>query len=523
MAFLGTILLACVLALAALHLGSGLGAQWSALSTVAAGAGLQRLWMSMQGVWLAAMLLPVGIGILTQGPPQAALRPFALRPFQVFLADLLAHLLDLPALLALCMTLPLIAALLMGALWGQALVALIAFALLALQTGALARLLAALGALFTRRARRWVEIPALNVLLMALLCVGAPPAFASLTTPAGQRLQSRFAPLASTSSSRFTALFPSRMAARSVVAMRRADYPDLLASLGGLAACLGLTSGGALLALRGVERPAVERARRASPRPATPRSYGWWETRSGPLPQIAAVVQTEFRLLLRRPEGYLPLRRPASLLLLGVFAFLSPDLSRDPVYNLKELLGIGAILYTLLWQMQLLCNRFGTEAGTATLLFGLSVPRRRLILGRNLALFLLLWPLDSGVTVGLSAVAEALRNLPQLLLTVPVLLLILTALGNLVSVVQPFPIARPVKRSGVEPPASLSWGYVAVGVAAGALLIPVFQMLAWNGVGIVAVTGYLCALYAASLFASAALLAQQEQGLVAQLDGRTAQ
>ncbi len=94
--------------------------------------------------------------------------------------------------------------------------------------------------------------------------------------------------------------------------------------------------------------------------------------------QIAALVQTDWRLLLRTPQNFLPLRKPASILLLGAFAFLSPDMGRNPVVNLLEFLAIGALLYSVLWQLQLRCNRFGNEAGTATLLFGFSIPRRRL-------------------------------------------------------------------------------------------------------------------------------------------------
>ena len=116
--------------------------------------------------------------------------------------------------------------------------------------------------------------------------------------------------------------------------------------------------------------------------------------RDGPLWQLAALVVAEWRLLVRKPESYLPLRRPAAMVLLGVLAFLASDMGKDPVYSIKELLGLGGVLYTVLWQIQLLCNRFGSESGTATLLFSLSIPKARLLLGKNLALLMLLLLLD---------------------------------------------------------------------------------------------------------------------------------
>ncbi|HLK61503.1 MAG TPA: hypothetical protein VKU00_33450 [Chthonomonadaceae bacterium] len=518
-AFLGTLLLVAVLALAAFGMGNALGVSWHAMSDRVAEANLQRLWLLMQGCWLLALLVPGGIALLGPPPSGAAIRPFALRPAQILVAGVLACLLDVPALLALVLTLPLIGNLLLGRQIGQALIALIAFLLLALQTGALARLLSALGALYARRVQRWVETPALAVLLLVGLCIAAPPAFASLTTSSGQRMQARFAPLTETASSRFSLLLPSSLAARSVSAMRCGDYPDLFGALGGLAVCLGLTTGAGLLVLRRGDNPPAAREGRPAARPRTRGAPRVWETRSGPLPQLWALVKTEFLLLLRRPESYLPLHKPAGMFLLGAFAFLAPDMSKDPTYNLKVYLGLGAVLYGLLWQMQLLCNRFGTEAGTGALLFGFSLPRRRLLLGKNLALFALLLVLDSGAVTGMCAVSSAVQNIPLLLCWLPMILLVLTALGNIVSALQPFAIARH-KKTGFEPPDALSGAYIAVGCGTALLLAPVPRLLALGSIGVPAVAGYLLALYGASLWLAGALLARNELKLIGRLDGR---
>lgn len=201
---LWTLLLAGVLALAALHTGSGLAAQWTRLPIGMAETGLQRLWLLMQSFWLLGLLLPGVVTLLSHAPPSPVLRPFVLRPLQLLAAETLAGLMDIPAILALLLTLPLVVHLLSEGNWTQAIVALIAFGLLGVQTGLLARGLACVGALGARRLRRWAEVPALAVFLLFGLCVGMPPAFASLTGTTAP--QTRFVSLALPQVSRIKSL-----------------------------------------------------------------------------------------------------------------------------------------------------------------------------------------------------------------------------------------------------------------------------------------------------------------------------
>ena len=540
-AVLWTLLVTLILLLAALGMGSAVGTRWSALSREQAGESLGRLWLLMQSFWLLALLFPGGIALLGQIPPRAALRPFALRPIQVFIAEASAGLLDTPSLLACAMTFPLLCILLAEAEWRQAVVTLLAFVLLGLQTGVCARLLACVGTLGARRLRRLADAPGMTALLLVCLCAGVPPAFASLTpSPAhhsqlssqrgGISLPSAPA-LPSVNSAvenvgnALAPLLPSRLAAHAVVATRQEDYTGALGSLGGMAVCLVLTGGSALWALRSAEKTWTESEGRASAPPGRrrPRSLGTSHAdvvplRSVALRQTIALIRTEWRLLLRAPQNYLPLRKPASLLLLGAFAFLSPDMSRSPVYNLKEFAGIGALMYGALWQMQLLCNRFGSEAGTGALLFGFSLPRRRLLLGKNIALFGLLLVVDGPALVGLSYVADASRQSGVLLLWLPLILLVLTALGNVVSVLRPFAIARQANRGSTEPPDTLAWAYAFVGAATVALLAPVAELLSRGVVGMLGIAVYLTALYAASLYGASALLTRREYQMIAALN-----
>lgn len=512
-AFLWTILLACALGLAAFSRGGGLGAAWETASADQGQILLERMWLLMEALWLTALLIPGGLNLFGQAPPRATLRAFALRPVQIMASEVMAAVIDLPTLPALLLTLPLTGHMLLHGHGVQAGVTLIVFVLLGLQTSVLARLLTYLGAWMLRRARRWAERPVLKLLLLIGFCVGMPPAFASLTSTPSPSMSLPTLPHVS-----FEALSPVTMATRAVVSTRRTDYFGASEALGQLGLCLCLTGYGTLRAFRSMERPLRERQHKVS-RPSTGRATSTRQARAqSPQAQVWAVAQTEWRLLLRAPQNYLPLRKPASLLLLSVFAFLSPDMGRNPVYNLKEFLGIGAILYSILWQVQLLCNRFGNDAGTGALLFGFSVPRRRLLLGRNLALFALLLLIDSGEIVGLTFVAESSDRIPLFLAWLPLILLVLTTLGNVVSVLEPFPIAPQDRQAGREPPDGLAAAYPGILGATALLLWPVAGLLSWGTIGILGSAVYLGVLYVFSLYVASHLLTQRETTLIARLD-----
>jgi hypothetical protein len=241
--------------------------------------------------------------------------------------------------------------------------------------------------------------------------------------------------------------------------------------------------------------------------------------REGPIPQLAALFVTEWRLLARNPGSYLPLHQPAAILLLGVLGFLAPDMSKEgPDYCFKELLGLGGVFFNVLWQMQLLCNRFGSEAGTAATLFSLSIPRWRMLLGKNLALLALLLLLDSAALAALCFVSEAPQNIPSFLLWQSLALIVITGLGNIVSVIQPFAIARNDSRSRKDAPDGLSAVYVGVGTGAGFLLWPVAGIVGSGLWGIMCGLAYALLLYGLLLCVAAAILKRNERMLIARLD-----
>ena len=572
-AVLWTLLLACTLLVVALSMGNQVGAIWAgetlpAIREVATPeAALQRLWLLMQSLWLVALLLPGGLTLLGRTPPRGILRPFALRTSQLLAAETLASLLDLPGALALVLTTPLIVTLLAMGRWVQALAVLFAFGLLALQTGLLARLISYWMTLGGRRLRRIAEVPGMAAVILFLLCVAMPPALAALTTPSayvkrissistGVLADAHIHSVLSAGTSRgFEGLLPSNQATHIADCVRDGNYSGAAGAFTGMACTLVLTGFGAFRALRRLDRTDLTGAppdsvKKRAGRRLLDRIWRWqFKGRTGEgavvvrppsvslaaslattglsgtencatskditfASQLRALLVTEARLLLRAPQFYLPLRKPASLLLLSVFAFLAPDMGRNPLYNLKEFLGVGALLYVTLWQLQLLCNRFGNEAGTGALLFGLSVSRLRLLLGKNVALGALLLALDAPAVAALTLVADAQSSIPTFLLWLFPILLVLTSLGNLTSVLVPFGIARTDRLAGTEPPDSLVGIYLLVIAATVLLLVPV-GLLSANGLpGVIVALVYLTALYTASLaFASRLLRIRGEQAV----------
>lgn len=236
----------------------------------------------------------------------------------------------------------------------------------------------------------------------------------------------------------------------------------------------------------------------------------------------AGLFRTEWLLLIRHPAAHLALRSPATLLLTFAFAWIAPNLGTDAARNLTDLLGMGSILYLLIWQMQFLCNRFGSDAGTAATLFTLPMARHQLLIAKNTSLLLLLLVVDGiGVTI-LTLIARAAHLIPLLLCSLLPLLILATALGNIVSVLIPFPIRRRGEKQEREPDRSLTFVYALIGGGAWMLFLPVIGSIHAFGAisGGLLGAGYCAGLYAASIAITARLLTpQRERRMIAALDG----
>jgi hypothetical protein len=470
---------------------------------------LRSVLLTAQALWLLLLLPAAGVA-LGRDLPSSVLRPFPLRRGQAVIADALGALFDLPTLLAI----PLFVAVVRhfdghSSPVGMALVQ-VALILFCLQTVALWRFMVE-GASYLSRRFRGAAMPLLALLLLTVcLSTCLPYAFAAtaVSSRSAQQVAADPIPLLN--------LTPVGFVAAVIEAAHRGAWG---AAILHLAAVLAIGAG--LLAGADSLHAAAERA---TEQRSNSRSYHRslapeWSTPA--LSQIAAAIGAEWRCLTRDPGSHLPLRAPAMLLLICFFGWISPNLGNDPFLNLRDLLGMGGLLYILLWQVQLLCNRFGNEAGTAQLLFGFPTPRRYLLAGRNFSLAALLIPLDGALVIGLCVSAHAAHFIGPLLGWGAMALVVVTALGNVASACLPFPIRRQGERYQAEPERSVAFVYVALGFATAALLWPVHYLadrLSWWVASPLA-TLYLSGMYLGCLHLAEWLLAQRERRLARLLDG----
>jgi hypothetical protein len=498
---------------------------------------------AIQGVWIAARLAPDGMLTLGRGLPVGTLRPYPVRSLYVALTEAAGSLIDLPLFVAL----PVLAAVarFVGSGAVSLLVAVAALALLLAQTAALAQVLEHAAALALRRRVRTLLIPVAGALLaLSLVYAYARPAEAATNTttprlwhPRNSLSASKTVPArtAATDTRRWALWSPAGLAARSLGEARKNHLGAALLPLAGLAGVTVLTFGaaGGLLGAS-IGRVGEGGGGTRYPRRLLPSRAYRDDTAEDRLPsalvQTATVAALEWRSLVRAPQSHLPLRGPAALLFTLVFGWMAPDLGGDSLVNLRDALGMGSILYALLWQIQLLCGRFGTEAGTAALIFGLPVNRRHLIIGKNVALLGLLLVADGAAVALLCGVARAPHLLLPMLLWLPAVLLTATALGNPLSVLLPFPIPRRGETFRAEPGRGVAFLYIGAGFAVWGLLWPVQAGLGFaRGVGPTATVAVLCgaalwvsALYAGSVVLTERLLRKREQRLVGVLDGEEA-
>jgi hypothetical protein len=437
-----------------------------------------------------------GLGGVMEPPPATVLRALPVPRGATLLADAVSFAVSLPTLFFVVAMAPLT----------KVAGSIVPLALLGMFALCLALLLGRLGDLVAKRGRTGLIIGAASLLLLGGLVLRATPAAALSSVLEEKKPPVRLpwdppapAPPAVPIALRFT---PPGFAAQYLT-----GSGNPVIALLALAATFAATVAGTVLLDRANAR--IEPASDAQPNRAraTPRS-------SGPL-------VTEARLLLRNPAAHILLRGPASLLLTIGYAWIAPNLGRDAVRNLADLLGMGITLYLAIWQIQFVCNRFGSEAGSAATLFSLPRERWRILLTKNVALFALLFVLDGAVASGFAMIAGNPRLIPTLVLALVPVLILLTALGNLVSVLSPFPLPRKTERFEREPDRSLLFVYGLVGTGTWLLFLPVLMLGdKWGVTGYALGGAYVAGLYAASVGLAAKLLSPaHEQRLIALLDG----
>lgn len=483
-------------------------------------------------------LLVLGRGVaLGQDVSARSLRVFPVRFVQIALGATLGALLDVSLLLAL----PVLAMLVrvFGHNVTSGALVLGALGLLFFQMAALGQAVSQAGAAFLRP-RGLVAIVLLFGALWGTAGYAAgTPAFAAVAGGDHKRAAAtRLSPSRPGEAEAARALrslviraLPPGLAAQGIVAAGRGDMAGAAGPLvllaGWAAATLGAAAGlMALVAGRDNGNTGGRTRRRGPPlRPAAKTQTG--ESRpAGPWNIVAAVAGQEMRGFARDPLAYAGLHPPAVLLLLLVLAWMQPNLGSDAIRNAGDLLGIGALLYFALWQLQWLTNRLGTDNhGRAAMLLRFPAGRAGLLAGKNLALGGVLLVLDTAALALLCLVAAhapfALfaRLVGWLLCT----LVVLSALGNLVSVWRPFALTGRAEGTdgamATGPDRSLAWVYVGVGLATTALLQPVAALLRMGGaLALPGVFAYLAAVYLACLQIAAATLVRREARIVRQLE-----
>src|SRR5262249_7334194 len=99
--------------------------------------------------------------------------------------------------------------------------------------------------------------------------------------------------------------------------------------------------------------------------------------------QAAAVAVAAFRSVLRAPEAKMAMILPIILVLIFGSIFLAQDVS--PPSAVRPLIAFGAMALVLVCAVQLVGNQFGYDRGGFRAYVLSPIPRRDILLGKNMA------------------------------------------------------------------------------------------------------------------------------------------
>jgi hypothetical protein len=167
--------------------------------------------------------------------------------------------------------------------------------------------------------------------------------------------------------------------------------------------------------------------------------------------EAAASAMAFFRCLMRAPEVKMVLATNFIMLLIfGTLIFVRRSVNIGD--NFRPFAATGAVVFMFLSISQLMFNMFGFDRGAFRQIVLLPVPRKQILLGKNLAFLPIVVGIGSiflvlvKITMGISFVIVIAAGL-QLLAA----FLLLSMVGNLISVLVPYRIApgslKPTKSS----------------------------------------------------------------------------
>jgi len=329
---------------------------------------------------------------------------------------------------------------------------------------------------------------------------------------------------------------PSGLAARAISGPRQGDMAQsvsFLLILAGIAvATLYLSSWLVQLVYAGEVVSAPLRRQTASKKDASPRSRpagaeasparsSWAGIRLPPV--IEAVIDKEFKYLLRDPYFKASLMMAIYMLAVIIILLVNPRTSRaEAPRDLAQMILWGASSMLLFAEAQVAFNIFGIDGAAATVLFLFPSPRRFIVIGKNVALFVALSGVNLVFALVLTALGKRLQVFPELLLWLVLATVMLISCGNLISVWFPVRIVMrgwAVRRHSAS--RGLVHGFVHMGVSciAALLSLPVLAAVVlptywlnpiWFALTIPLALAYLCAAYLASLHLTAKALALRE-------------
>ncbi|MFK7821603.1 MAG: hypothetical protein AB8G99_23020, partial [Planctomycetaceae bacterium] len=182
--------------------------------------------------------------------------------------------------------------------------------------------------------------------------------------------------------------------------------------------------------------------------------------------QQSTMTLASFRSMLRAPEAKMALLTPLIMMVVFGSLMLTGKMNRFPAVG-RPMVGVGAIGMALLGMIQILLNMFGLDRQGFRAYVLMPIPRRDVLLGKNLGVF----PIGAALTIPLivfSAVVFGMQptHLLATLLQIPIVYFIFFTVTNYISIAAPIGIA-----SGSMKPTTMNFKVVMMQLL-GTLLMP---------------------------------------------------
>jgi ABC-2 type transport system permease protein len=156
--------------------------------------------------------------------------------------------------------------------------------------------------------------------------------------------------------------------------------------------------------------------------------------------RVAGVATAAFRSYLRAPEAKMVLIFP--VIMLVVFGSLSMSMKSPPSESIRPMIAFGAMAMVLFCGVQLVGNQFGYDRGGFRAYVLSPVPRRDILLGKNLAFAPFVFGLITIALIGIECLCPMrIDHFLAAFVQGVAMFLLFCLLANTVSILTPIPIA----------------------------------------------------------------------------------